>query len=90
MNFAAANAEAQFLITPRPEVAAAVIQTMRGLLSDYGRRREDIKFFQGLSFVIGSTEEEAARKSQALDEAIDAEAHDRAFKWRDGCRIRCV
>lgn len=74
MNFAAANAEAQFLVTPRPEVAASVIQTMRGLLPQYGRRSGDIKFFQGLSFVIGSTEEEAARKSQALDEAIDAEA----------------
>lgn len=74
MHFAAANAEVQFLITPRPEVAASVIQTMRGLLPQYGRRSGDIKFFQGLSFVIGSTEEEAARKSQALDEAIDAEA----------------
>ena len=74
MHFAAANAEAQFLITPRPEVAAAVIQTMHTLLPTYGRQSDDIKFFQGLSFVVGSTEEEAARKSQALDEAIDAEA----------------
>ncbi|MGE0822759.1 MAG: NtaA/DmoA family FMN-dependent monooxygenase [Candidatus Binatia bacterium] len=73
MNFAAANAEAQFLITPRPEVAASVIKTMRSLLPKYGRRSEDIKFFQGLSFVVGSTEEEATRKGQALDEAIDAE-----------------
>ena len=74
MKFAAANAEAQFLVAPRPEVAASVIQTTRGLLQQYGRRSEDIKFFQGLSFVVGSTEEETARKSQALDEAIDAEA----------------
>jgi alkanesulfonate monooxygenase SsuD/methylene tetrahydromethanopterin reductase-like flavin-dependent oxidoreductase (luciferase family) len=74
MKFAAANAEAQFLIAPRPEVAAAVIKTTRGLLPKYGRHSEDIKFVQGLSFVIGSTEEEAARKSQTLDEAIDAEA----------------
>ena len=73
MNFAAANAEAQFLIVPRPEVAASVIETTRGLLLKYGRRREDLKFFQGLSFVVGSTEEEAARKDRELDEAIDAE-----------------
>lgn len=73
MNFAAANAEAQFLIVPRPEVAASVIETTRGLLPQYGRRREDLKFFQGLSFVVGSTEEEAARKDRELDEAIDAE-----------------
>ena len=73
MNFAAANAEAQFLITPRPEVAATVVETTRGLLPKYGRRREDIKFFQGLSFVVGSTEEEATRKGRELDEAIDDE-----------------
>ena len=74
MNFAAAPAEAQFLVTPRPEVAASVIETTRNLLPKYGRQPEDIKFFQGLSFVIGSTEEEAARKSRELDEAIDVEA----------------
>ena len=69
----AANAEAQFVIAPRPEVAASVIATTRDLLPHYGRRREDIKFFQGLSFVVGSTEEEAARKGRELDEAIDPE-----------------
>ena len=74
MQFAAAHAEAQFVIAPRPEVAASAIATTRSLLPQYGRRREELKFFQGLSFVIGSTEEEAARKSRALDEAIDAEA----------------
>lgn len=74
MHFAAAHAEAQFVIAPRPEVAAAVIATTRTLLPQYGRRRGDLKFFQGLSFVIGSTEAEAARKSRELDEAIDAEA----------------
>ena len=50
------------------------VAATRSLLPKYGRHREDIKFFQGLSFVIGSTEEEAARKSRALDESIDAEA----------------
>ena len=74
MHFAAANAEAQFLIVPRPEVAASIIETTRDLLPKYGRRREDIKFFQGLSFVVGSTEEEATRKSRELDETIDTEA----------------
>ena len=73
MNFAAANAEAQFLIVPRPEVATSVIGTMDGLLKQAGRRRVDVKFFQGLSFVVGSTEAEAMRKSRELDEAIDSE-----------------
>lgn len=74
MDFAAAHAEAQFLVTPRPEVAASVVETTRGLLPKYGRSPEDIVFVQGLSFVIGSTEEEALRKSRELDEAIDLEA----------------
>ncbi|RLA44182.1 MAG: LLM class flavin-dependent oxidoreductase [Gammaproteobacteria bacterium] len=74
MNFAAANAEAQFLVVPRPEIAASVIETTRNLLPKYGRSREDIKFFQGLSFMVGSTEAEAARKSNELDEAIDLPA----------------
>ena len=74
MHFAAANVEAQFVIAPRPEVAASVIAATRDLLPKYGRSREELKFFQGLSFVIGSTEEEAAHKSRELDEAIDAEA----------------
>ena len=73
MRFAAANAEAQFLVVPRPEVAASIIETMSGLLKQAGRRREDVKFFQGLSFVVGSTEAEAVRKSKALDEVIDDE-----------------
>ncbi len=73
MRFAAANAEAQFLVVPRPEVAASIIETMSGLLKQAGRRRADVKFFQGLSFVVGSTEAEAVRKSKELDEMIDDE-----------------
>ncbi len=72
--FAAANAEAQFLIAPTPDAAASKITSMQALLPKYGRRAGDIKFFQGLSFVIGSTEEEAARKDRELDAAIDDEA----------------
>ncbi len=71
MRFAAAHAEAQFLVVPRPEVAATIIETMNGLLKQAGRRRADVKFFQGLSFVVGSTEAEAVRKSKELDEVID-------------------
>lgn len=74
MRFAAAHAEAQFLIVPSPAAAASVIASTRALLPEFGRRPEDIKFFQGLSFVIGSTEEEVARKDRELDLAIDHEA----------------
>jgi alkanesulfonate monooxygenase SsuD/methylene tetrahydromethanopterin reductase-like flavin-dependent oxidoreductase (luciferase family) len=36
-----------------------------------GRRPGDLKFFQGLHFVVGGTEEEARRKEAELDRAID-------------------
>lgn len=50
MNFAAAHAEAQFITTPRPEAAAALITTVRGLLAKYGRRPQDLKLFSGAVF----------------------------------------
>ena len=74
MRFAAANAEAQFLIVPTPEMAASIIKKTRELLPAYGRTPDSIKFFQGLSFVIGSSDEEVARLDRDLDEAIDYEA----------------
>ncbi|GJD49454.1 Dimethyl-sulfide monooxygenase [Methylobacterium crusticola] len=65
--FAARNAEAQFISAPGPEAAAALIAETRDLAERVGRRREDIKFFQGFAFVIGSTEEEAQRREAELD-----------------------
>ena len=71
--FAARNAEAQFIATPSPQVAAELIADTRRLAVEHGRLPEDIKFFQGLSFSIGSTEEEAKRKERELDEWISVE-----------------
>lgn len=65
--FAARNAEAQFILTPNPGVAEELITDTRRLATEHGRRPEDTKFFQGMSFVIGSTEEEAKRKEAELD-----------------------
>lgn len=73
MNFAAANAEVQFITTPHAEAAASLIAKTRALLPKYRRCAADLKFFQGLSFVVGGSEAEAARKSRELDEAIDDE-----------------
>lgn len=73
MRLAASHAEAQFLIVPTPAAAADVIATTRALLPACGRVSSDIKFFQGLSFVIGSSDAEVARKDRELDEAIDQE-----------------
>jgi FMN-dependent oxidoreductase (nitrilotriacetate monooxygenase family) len=61
--FAARNAEATFIIAPSPEIARRQIDETRALAVEFGRRPGDIKFFQGLSFVIGATQEEADEKA---------------------------
>ena len=73
MGFAARHAEAQFLMAPTTAAAAQAITAMRTLLPTCGRSPSDIKFFQGLSFVIGGSEEEVARRDRELDKAIDQE-----------------
>ncbi|MGV9193650.1 NtaA/DmoA family FMN-dependent monooxygenase [Microbacterium sp. MC2] len=71
--FAAANAEATFIIAPTPEVAKWQIDETRRLAVEYGREPGDIKFFQGLSFVIGDTAIEAAEKAEEFDRWSSAE-----------------
>ncbi len=73
--FAARNAEAVFLAAPTPAVAAETIVETRRLAVEAGRRPDDIKFFQGISFVIGSTEEEARRAEAELDEYASLEGY---------------
>ncbi|WP_192869568.1 LLM class flavin-dependent oxidoreductase [Lentibacillus sediminis] len=69
--FAAKNAEAIFIQAPNPEVAKELIEEMVELLEKYGRQPEDLKFYQGLTFVIGDTEEEALEKNKKITEATD-------------------
>ncbi|HEY5334270.1 MAG TPA: NtaA/DmoA family FMN-dependent monooxygenase [Solirubrobacterales bacterium] len=71
-DFCARHAEAQFIQSPSPEDARKQITETRDLLEHHGRTRDEIKFFQGLSFVVGSTEAEARRKEAELEEKIDA------------------
>ncbi|GAA2547667.1 FMN-dependent oxidoreductase (nitrilotriacetate monooxygenase family) [Neomicrococcus aestuarii] len=73
-DFAARNAELQFIITPSPEKAAGLIQDTRRRVFEAGRNAEDLKFMQGLSFVIGSTEAEARAKEVELEESMDLDA----------------
>jgi long-chain alkane monooxygenase len=70
-DFAARNAEAQFIISPDPASAKALIDDTRQLLARPGRHPDDLKFFPGLSFVVGSTEAEGHRKEAELEEKID-------------------
>jgi long-chain alkane monooxygenase len=73
--FAARNAEAVFIIGPNPRAAGELIADTRRRAVELGRHADDLTFFPGLTFVVGSTEEEARRKAADLDEWIDDDAH---------------
>ena len=68
--FAARNAEAQFILSSTREKTEELISSTRDGVEAQGRRRDDLKFFLGLAFVIGSTEEEARRRSAEIDELL--------------------
>ena len=73
--FAARNAEAVFIIAPSPAVAAEQIAETRALAVEHGRNADDIKFFQGLSFVIGDTEEEAQAKAVEYEKYVSVDGY---------------
>lgn len=73
--FAARNAEAVFLIAPSVEAARQQIEDPRRQAVEFGRRPEDIKFFQGLSFVIGDTEEEAQAKLEEYERYVSVDGY---------------
>jgi FMN-dependent oxidoreductase (nitrilotriacetate monooxygenase family) len=84
--FAARNAEATFIIAPSPAVAKQQIDETRRLAVEAGRRADDITFYQGLSFVIGDTEEEARAKAAEYERYVSVDgylAHS-ALVGRDG------
>lgn len=72
-DFAARNAEGVFIKAPSPEIASKQIEETRRLAVQHGRSADDLKFYQGLSFVIGETEEEAQRKAIELENKVDLE-----------------
>lgn len=73
--FAARHAEAVFIVAPSPAIAKQQIDETREFAVDNGRRAEDIKFFQGLSFVIGETEEEAQAKALEYEKYVSVEGY---------------
>ncbi|GAA3672732.1 LLM class flavin-dependent oxidoreductase [Arthrobacter ginkgonis] len=73
-SFAAANAEATFLFAPHTDYVRKQVGQLRALESEAGRSPGDVKVFAGLSFVIGSTEEEVRRKEAEYDEYLDPHA----------------
>ncbi len=66
--FAAKHAEAIFIAGRNPQGAKAHVDEVKQKAAEYGRNPDDILFYQGLSFVVGGTEEEARRKKAEIDE----------------------
>jgi FMN-dependent oxidoreductase (nitrilotriacetate monooxygenase family) len=79
--FGARHAEGIFLMADTPADAGRVIDDMRRRATEAGRRAQDLKFFQGLTFVVGATMEEAERKCAELDKYLDPTA---AMAYRGG------
>jgi FMN-dependent oxidoreductase (nitrilotriacetate monooxygenase family) len=73
--FAARNAEAIFIIGRSHEAARHNIDDVRARAVRAGRDAEDLLFYQGLSFVVGGTEEEAQRKARELEETASARGY---------------
>lgn len=71
--FAARHAEGVFINAASPQGARKVIEDTRTRAVADGRRRDDIKFLQGLSFVVGSTEAEARSRAAELDEYLSVD-----------------
>jgi FMN-dependent oxidoreductase (nitrilotriacetate monooxygenase family) len=66
--FAARNAEAIFIVARSPQAVGTNIDDVRTRAVRAGRDPGDVLFFQGLSFIVGGTEEEAWRKAAEIDE----------------------
>ncbi len=74
--FAAQHAECVFVITSRRALTAGKgpVHDIRARAAQYGRRAEDIRFYQGLSPVVGGTEAEAKAKAAEYLEGLSTEA----------------
>ena len=68
LDFASNHAELMFVSAFTPETIAQQIDAVRAKAREHGRRDGDILFLQGLMFVVGSTDEEAFRKWQDLEQ----------------------
>jgi FMN-dependent oxidoreductase (nitrilotriacetate monooxygenase family) len=66
--FAARNAEGTFITSLSPEGVKKVVADVRRDVVAAGRDPSDLLFIQGLSFVVGSTQDEARRKAREIDE----------------------
>ena len=71
--FSARNAEGVFISSPDPESARGLIDETRELAAGYGRDPYDVKFFQGLSLIVGRSTEEAREREAQIEELSSVE-----------------
>jgi FMN-dependent oxidoreductase (nitrilotriacetate monooxygenase family) len=73
-SFAARHAEGAFMMSGSPEAAARKIESVAAHARAAGRADDDILFIEGLSFVVGSTQDEALRKQADNERYMSEEA----------------
>src|SRR5271166_635542 len=84
LDFASRHAELMFLSAMSLDAIAKQVATVRGMARERGRRDEDILFLLGAMFVVGSTDAEAHRKWQELEEYRSPEAQIAYFSSLSG------
>jgi len=74
--FAAKHAECVFIVTSRRNLrgASSIVDDIRKQAAGHSRNPDDIRFFQGLSPVVGGTEAEAKQKEAEYLEQLSTEA----------------
>lgn len=75
-----AGSVADVVFTPQPTVEAGIVFRRRidEAAARHGRPAGAVRILPGLSFVLGSTEREAAERRRALEESVDPE-----LRWRN-------
>jgi len=71
--FAARHAEGTFIAAVNPQGARRQIEETRALVRAAGRDPGDLLFVQGMSFVVGGTEQEARRKARDLEQDVSVD-----------------
>lgn len=72
--FSARHTEGAFLISGSPQIAGAKINSVLAQAKAAGRHDGDILFLEGMSFVVGSTMDEALRKQADYESYMIQEA----------------
>jgi alkanesulfonate monooxygenase SsuD/methylene tetrahydromethanopterin reductase-like flavin-dependent oxidoreductase (luciferase family) len=65
--FAARHAEGTFIVAANARAGKKLVDETNQMLEKFGRRKGDLKFIQGLSFVVGSTMTEAQKLAEEWD-----------------------